>query len=180
MDHYQRKRCGRWCEQTDRRLRHGLVVYIRSDSSRVQNPSLSLSDPRMVLLGLSSFLPSFPCYITPISPPPLPPVSVYPVISLSRYSLDRYASRLSLFCLSNTHSTAMWVRIGRLLCSCSRSRNAAATIRYLATAFTLNRDYSPPIILSLLRYFRCVAFIVFSELIISENQFFLLSQMFSL
>jgi len=33
-----------------------------------RSPSLALSHPRFVLLSLSSFLPSFPCYITPISP----------------------------------------------------------------------------------------------------------------
>lgn len=96
--------------------------------------------PARVLLGLSSFPPSFPCYITPISPSAGAPSPCTPVVSISRtrYSLDRYASRLSLFCLSNIHSTAMWVRIGRLLCSCSRSRGCnAATIRYLATAVTL-------------------------------------------
>lgn len=67
LGRYRSKRCGRWCSK-HRQLRHILVVYIRPDSSRVQSPSLSLSHPRSVLLGLSSFLPSFPCYITPISP----------------------------------------------------------------------------------------------------------------
>lgn len=52
----------------------------------------------------SSF--AFLCYITPISLHRS--VSPYLVVSIfkMRYSLDRYASRLSLFCLSNTYSTA--------------------------------------------------------------------------
>lgn len=130
-------------------------------------PPLSPFHPRSVLLGFSSFLPSFPCYISPISP----------VVSISRtrYSLDRYASRLSLFCLSNTHSTAMWVRIGRLLCSCSRSRSHRRRddSLYLATV-TADRNYS--IILSLSCYFRCVAFLPWAWNIWKSILFFFLSQ----
>lgn len=90
----------------------------------VQECRVPLFLPSFLLLGYSSFLPSFPCYITRRSLPARS-VSVYvpPVVSISRtrYSLDRYASWLSLFCLSNTHSIAMWVRIARPLCSCSCS-----------------------------------------------------------
>lgn len=82
---------------------------------------------------VSSFIPVL--YNSDLSPSPCTPSS----LSLERdIVLDRYASRLSLFCLSNTRSTAMWVRIGRLLCSCSPSRSCnAATICYLATACAL-------------------------------------------
>lgn len=66
----------------------------------------------------------FPYYITPISThrptSPAPRASRRLSISKTRYSLDRYASRLSLFRLSNTRSTAsfaMWVRIGWPLCA---------------------------------------------------------------
>lgn len=116
------------------------MVYIRPDSSRVQSPSLSLSHPRSGpsrSFFVSSFVPVL--YNSDLTQRGAPSPRT-PVVSISRtrYSLDRYASRLSLFCLSNIHSTAMWVRIGRLLCSCSRSRGCnAATIRYSATAVTL-------------------------------------------
>lgn len=139
----------RWCSE-HRRLRHVLVVYIRPDSSRVQSPSLSLSHPSRPLF-VSSFVPVL--YNSDLSPSPRAVVS----ISRTRYSLDRYASRLSLFCLSNTRSTAMWVRIGRPLCSCSRSRSRnTATIRYLTTAFALIAIIVPRL-LSPSRHFRCAA-----------------------
>lgn len=136
----------------------------------MQNPSLFLSDPRMVLLGLSSFLPSFPCYITPISPPP--PVSVYPVISLSRYSLDRYAFEAFTFLPLEYpfHGDVGENRKAVVQLQPQPQRRRDDSL--LGYCLHANCDYSPPIILSLLRYFRCVAFIVFSELKISENQFF--------
>lgn len=91
------------------RLRHAPVVYIRPDSSRVQSPSLSLSlsHPHPTLLDLLVLFRVPVLYNSALSLS-LPAVPVYFVVSIfeTRYSLDRYASRLSLFCLSNTYSTA--------------------------------------------------------------------------
>lgn len=62
-------------------------------------------------------------------------------LSKTRYSLDRYASRLSLFCLSNTHSPASRdVGEKRPLCSAAAAAATATTrqlARRLATAFAL-------------------------------------------